>query len=268
MTSEGLDISYRGLAWVLGIGCVGLGGATVFLWASKDADSLTVVALAIAIGSFAGQFWIFGLQQHQAESHLSEARRLNAETPLILSEVRVLSQTTRTSVDTHMSLMLDVIRDKAEVWSNRDRVNGVVREASKSLEAVFEVLEGSPATKAGQADDPAFDVVEGLDQGSLDTLGLAALDDIVSRRGGLPAGWPLGPGDDALLGIGALAPVDDDRVRLSPYGASLVSSLLRPSEASAPRAKSVIERMDPWVRQQLLEIVQGSGSSEGSQTSL
>jgi hypothetical protein len=83
-----MSVSWRTVAYVAALIAVSLGATLVLVVATKNADLLATVALALAIITFVAQLLIYVAASAGEARHMQQSLALNRETSNILSEIK------------------------------------------------------------------------------------------------------------------------------------------------------------------------------------
>jgi len=135
-------LSWKAVAIGASLVALGCGVLLVIVSSIRDADTLSVVALALAVVAFVIQIMTYILQTNSSSRQERSVLEINADTLRALATIEEKSEGTRQSVDKISDKMLGVIIDKATTevalgtgTGQRNDVSSIVR---RSLDLVTE----------------------------------------------------------------------------------------------------------------------------------
>lgn len=139
----GPSLSWRVIASTTTILAIGAVGALVIVSSVKDADTLSVVALALAILAFVIQIIVFVAQTWSDSQQARHTQSVNAETRALLGELQAMVRGTNEVINAQYNKLLDkVLLAKDEVSSE----NPEEEVDSESLRlALDNILSGMPS---------------------------------------------------------------------------------------------------------------------------
>lgn len=138
---ENLVISYRAMAVGATIIALASLGTVVVIASINDVDTLSTVALALAIIAFVAQLIVFVVQSASASSQLTQSQELFGNIRALLVEVSERAEGTRTTVTSINERLLEAALGKA-ISEKGDRPSGLnVRDVAREVAAALTLAE-------------------------------------------------------------------------------------------------------------------------------
>ena len=206
----------------------------VIVVAIRDADLLSVVALALAIVAFSAQLIIYIVQAAESASAARRSLELHVELSGLLSELRERTGSTQRSVDTINSRLLEAVIGKTPPRSEGEAPEDFAERVAETYAAVSRSSAAPPARSVSpssrsitfpdalpgpeaerirdfmqtwpeQADvELISDTLASLDHIQLSTLWSFTSDLLRSARGGATLGPGLSAGSPKLISLGLI----------------------------------------------------------------